>query len=130
MKELSPRAKIFWQWSIILAFSALAWAVVYALGILQPKSEVRRVQFRAEASGGVVIVTLRAGDVVIAEPLTTNSPWSKTVSLPRGTEVYLTAANPTQTGFVLCEIKLDNAPWKSARTTAPKDGAACAGIVP
>ena len=44
--------------------------------------------------------------------------------------VYVTAANPTQTGELSCFILLDNTQWKTSTIAAPKDGVACAGIVP
>jgi len=44
--------------------------------------------------------------------------------------VLITAANPTQTGELSCVILLDNSNWKKSTINAPKDGVACAGIVP
>jgi hypothetical protein len=83
-----------------------------------------------EASGGFSIITLQAGSVSIGTPATVTMPWQQTLQLPSGTVVYLTASNPTQTGNLDCVILLDNQPWKKETTTAPKDGVACAGIVP
>jgi predicted RecA/RadA family phage recombinase len=89
------------------------------------------VEFRVEASGGVAIITLDAGDAAsISKPTTVSVPWTKSLRVASGTEVYLTASNPTQTGKVTCKISLNKTPWKSGTTEAPKDGVACAGIVP
>ncbi|HEX2998120.1 MAG TPA: hypothetical protein VHP14_25065 [Anaerolineales bacterium] len=83
-----------------------------------------------EASGGFAIITLDAGNTVISKPTTVTVPWSKTLAITSGTEVYLTASNPTQTGNLTCTISLDKTVWKTQKTTAPKDGVACAGIIP
>jgi hypothetical protein len=73
---------------------------------------------------------LQAADERISQPTTVTTPWTKTLEIPSGTEVYLTASNPTQTGNLSCTITLDKKDWKAETTTAPKDGVACAGIVP
>jgi predicted RecA/RadA family phage recombinase len=84
-----------------------------------------------EASGGVALITLEAGkDASISKPTTVSAPWTKSLRIASGTEVYLTAANPTQTGSLTCSITLDKIPWKTQTTHAPRNGVACAGIVP
>jgi hypothetical protein len=83
-----------------------------------------------EASGGFANITLQAGEDPISKPTTVTTPWTKTMQIPTGTEVYLTASNPTQTGSLTCTIILDREDWKTDTTAAPKDGVACAGIVP
>lgn len=128
--NLSDRSKLVLQLLLIVGMLAFASAVLISLGLLKPDSGSHRVQFRVEASGGFSIITLQAGNTSISEPTTVSTPWSKTINISSGTEVYLTAANPTQTGQIKCSITLDNTPWKSDSTSAPKDGVACAGIVP
>jgi hypothetical protein len=128
--RLSNGWKIALQLVFVIAICGLAAFILISLGVMNRNSDSHRVQFRVEASGAVAIITLQAGDVSISEPTTVSAPWSKTIDIPSGTEVYLTALNPTQTGQLSCSITLDNNPWKSDTNSAPKDGVACAGIVP
>lgn len=128
--NLSNRSKIALQLVFVLMLCAIVIAILISIGLTNPVSGSRSVHFQVEASGGFAIITLQAGNVSITKPTTVTAPWSKTLQIPSGTEVYLTASNPTQTGKLNCSITLDKIPWKSATTSAPKDGVACAGIVP
>jgi len=128
--RLSNSWKIVLQLVFVAAICTLAAYILFSLGLMNRSSNSHRVQFQVEASGAVAIITLQAGDFSISEPTTVSAPWSKTMNVSTGTQVYLTALNPTQTGQLTCSITLDNAPWKLERTSAPKDGVACAGIVP
>jgi hypothetical protein len=130
LSRLSNGWKIALQLLFVLTLCAAAVALLLSLGVMKPATGSRRVQFTVDASGGYAIITLQAGEVSISKPTTVSVPWSKTLQIPSGTEVYLTASNPTQTGKLTCQITLEKAPWKSATTSAPKDGVACAGIVP
>jgi hypothetical protein len=129
---LSDRSKLVLQllFTLILCVGVVAF-IVFLQRSRSPHKD-HRVDFRVEASvGGVAIITLDAGDAAsITEPITVSVPWTKSIRVAPGTEVYLTAANPTQTGKLTCIIMLDKTLWKKATTTAPKDGVACAGIVP
>ena len=127
---ISDRWKIGLQLVLVLALGAAAIALLLSLGIMNTRAGSHRVQFRVEASGGFAVITLQAGNESISEPTTVTAPWSKTFQIASGTEVYLTASNPTQTGKLTCTITLDKEDWKTETTTAPKDGVACAGIVP
>jgi hypothetical protein len=118
------------QLILVLAFCAAAAAILISLGLMRSPAGSHSVQFRVEASGGFAIITLEAGDVSMPEPTTVTAPWTRTIRISSGTEVYLTATNPTQTGKLTCSISLDKVIWKTETTTAPKDGVACAGIVP
>lgn len=128
--QISDTSKLVWQLIFVLVLCAAAIALLLSLGVLKSPAGNHRVQFRVEASGGFAIITLDAKDASITKPTTVTVPWIKTLRIPSGTQVYLTASNPTQTGKLTCTIKLDNDVWKSDTTTAPKDGVACAGIVP
>ncbi|MCX6066282.1 MAG: hypothetical protein NT121_11090 [Chloroflexi bacterium] len=128
--RLSDRSKNVLQLLFVLGFSAIMMAIVFYLLSIKPVSGSRSVNFRVEASGGFSIITLQAGKLIISKPTTVTSPWQKTVQIPDGTEVYLTASNPTQTGKLKCSISIDQQPWQEETTNAPKDGVACAGIVP
>jgi hypothetical protein len=128
--QLSDRAKIVLQLVFVLVVCAAVVAILFSLGLTRARDGSRRVQFRVEASGGFANITLQAGEESISKPSTVTTPWTKTMQIASGTEVYLTASNPTQTGELTCRISLDRADWKTDTTTAPKDGVACAGIVP
>lgn len=127
---LSDRWKIALQVLFVLALCGAAIAILVSLGVMRPREGTHRVQFRVEASGGFANITFQAGKDSMTKPATVTTPWSKTIQLVSGTEVYLTASNPTQTGQLTCTITLDRVEWKTDTTTAPKDGVACAGIVP
>jgi hypothetical protein len=114
----------------VLAILGGAIAILLSLGIMQTPSDSRLVRFEVKASGGFAVITLRAGKESITVPTTVTSPWSKTLRIKSGTEVYLTAANPSETGELSCRITLDKAAWKLETIHAPKNGVACAGIVP
>jgi len=128
--QLSDRWKIILQLGFLLALCGAVLALLLSLGLTRSPAGTHRVQFRVEASGGFAVITLQAGKATISDPTTVTAPWSKTIQLASGTEVYLTASNPTQTGKLICTITLDKENWKTETTTAPKDGVACAGIVP
>jgi hypothetical protein len=128
--QLSDRWKIALQAAFVVALCVAVIAILMSMGLMRSPEGSHRVQFRVEASGGFANITLRAGEDSILEPTTVTAPWSKTIQLSSGTEVYLTASNPTQTGKLTCTITLDKKDWKTDTTSAPKDGVACAGIVP
>ena len=128
--NLSNRTKIILQLIFVLALCAVVVAYLVSLSSSIPRSGSRSVHLQVDASGGFAIITLHAGKVSIDKPTTVTVPWSKTLEVPSGTEVYLTASNPTQTGKLNCSITLNKVAWKSGTTSAPKDGVACAGIVP
>lgn len=125
-----------WKLVLQLFFTIVMCAGVIALIIFLERSRTPEgnhlVEFRVETSGGdVAIITLDTGGAdSITKPITVSVPWSKSLRIPPGTQVYLTASNPTQTGKITCTILLEKTLWKKATTTAPKDGVACAGIVP
>lgn len=130
MSRISTGWKTVLQVLFVLALCAGAIGILISMGVMKSPAGSHRVQFHVEASGGFASITLDAGDASISKPTTVTVPWSKTLQIPSGTTVYLTASNPTQTGKLTCTIKLDNKDWKTETTTAPKNGVACAGIVP
>lgn len=129
---ISERSKLVLQiFSTLLLCAGVILLILYLERSISPKGD-HLVEFRVEATvGGVAIITLDAGNYAsITKPATVSVPWSKSIRIAQGTEVYLTASNPTQTGKITCTILLDKTVWKTDSTTAPKDGVACAGIVP
>ncbi|MEW6180541.1 MAG: hypothetical protein AB1522_11500 [Chloroflexota bacterium] len=115
---------------LVLALCAGSMVLLNLLGVFRPPPTEAALVFRVEATGGYANITLQAGKEVISKTTTVTTPWEKRVVVPRGEEVYLTASNPSQTGQLSCAILLEGRVWKNERTEAPKDGVACAGIVP
>jgi hypothetical protein len=128
--RLSNRWIIALQLIFVVTLCGTAVVILLSMGVMNRSAGSHSLNFRVEASGGYAIITLQAGNVTISKPTTVTVPWSKTVQVSSGSEVYLTASNPTQTGKLTCTITLDKMAWKTETTTAPKDGVACAGIVP
>lgn len=128
--NLSDGWKIALQIIFVLVLVAAAAALLLSMGIMRTDGDSHLVSFEVRASGGFALVTLEAGSESIEKPLTVTSPWTKKIRIQSGTEVYLTASNPSQTGEISCSISLDQNLWKTETTNAPKNGVACAGIVP
>jgi len=128
---LSDRWKLVLQLLFVGILCAGIGFLIIFLNAESSSEGSKLVEFRVEASGGVAVITLDAEDAAsISKPTTVSVPWIKSLRIASGTEVYLTATNPTQTGKLTCSITLDKIPWKAQTTNAPKNGVACAGIVP
>lgn len=130
LTNLSNESKTALQVIFVLAIIGASIAILLSLGVTRTTSENRLVYFEVKASGGYAIISLREGDEFIKKSATETMPWSRTLRIKSGTEVYLTASNPSQTGELSCRITLDKVAWKLEKINAPKDGVACAGIVP
>ena len=128
--NLSNRMKTTLQVAFVSAFVGGAIALLISLGVMRTSSDSHLVNFEVKASGGFATITLQAGNEKISTPTTVTSPWKRSIRIKSGTEVYLTASNPSQIGDITCSILLDKNPWKLEKTTSPKNGVACAGIVP
>ena len=121
--------------SAIVGIAIVVVIIVAIIGIWTLKStssqtgKMRQVTYYVEATGGyaVVIYTDSIGHQTDSTMLTT--PFRRTISLPVGNEVYLTASNPSQTGTISCKITIDNREWKQSTGTHPVDSVACAGII-
>ncbi len=92
-------------------------------------NELRQVTYQVEATGGYaqIIYTDFSGNTTDAAIFAT--PFNKTINLPVGEQVYLTASNPSQTGTIVCKIKINNRDWKESRGVHPIDSVACGGII-
>jgi hypothetical protein len=124
------RRKLFIQ---ILVVSILCIALVglaVAFRVFSPKDTVHKVTFRVESSGGIVNLTFRDSNNYQKDRAMISTPWERTWVNPSGTEVYVTAGNPTQMGTIKCTIKIDGKLWKSDQAQMPDDAVVCAGIVP
>jgi hypothetical protein len=115
---------------IIFLFILVGFLLLLVLGTFKTPSSSHKVLFQVKASGGYAMVTLKTSDETLVSSTIVTTPWRKEMRLPQGTEVYLTASNPSQTGELECLISLDNKIWKSMKKEAPENGVACAGIVP
>ncbi len=128
--NLSDGWKITLQIIFVLVLVGAAAILLLSMGLMQTGADSHLVSFEVRATGGFALVTLEAGSESIEQPLTVTSPWTKKIRIKSETEVYLTASNPSQTGEISCSISLDQNLWKTETTNAPKNGVACAGIVP
>jgi hypothetical protein len=128
--NLSDRSKIILQLLFLSVVCLIAYGVLNTVMSSRPNKGSSILRFEVQASGGFALVTLRSGDVDLINAATVTAPWTKTIKIKSGTTVYLTASNPTATGQITCNITLDGVPWKTESINSPKDGVACAGIVP
>jgi hypothetical protein len=124
------RRSLIIQIIIVAGLLIAAFFLFSSMGAFSKKTVSRSITLRVEASGGYANITYEAGSQRINETTTVSTPWERKVVVPRGKQVYLTAANPSQTGQISCSIRLDGKAWKSDKIETPKDGVACAGIVP
>jgi hypothetical protein len=126
----SYRKNLIWQIPLVIGLCIGAVVLMLALGAFQPATGERSVTLHVEASGGYARIDWNAGAQKQGKAATVTTPWDKTLKVKIGTEIFLTASNPTQTGALTCTILMNSKVWKKETTTAPKDGVACAGIVP
>jgi hypothetical protein len=126
----SVRNPLIWQIPLVILLLIGAIVLLLEIGAFHPSEGERRVTLHVEASGGYALIDWDAGTQKLDKSTTVTTPWNTTLSIKTGTQVILTASNPTQTGALTCTISLDSQVWKTETTTAPKDGVACAGIVP
>jgi hypothetical protein len=128
--NLSDRSKIILQLLFFSVLCLIAYGILNNVISSRPNNGSSQLRFEVEASGGFALITLRSGDVTMIDADTVTVPWSKTIKIKSGTTVYLTASNPTATGQITCNITLDGVAWKTESINSPKDGVACAGIIP
>jgi hypothetical protein len=109
--------------------------IVTIIGIWLMKSQssdkgaMRQVTYIVNSDGGYAQVIYTTSVGVNSDPTMITTPFSRTISLPVGSEVYLTASNPSQNGSITCQIKIDNREWKESHGTHPVDSVACGGIL-
>jgi hypothetical protein len=122
--------KIVLQVALVVTIVGGAIAILLSVGVMRTSSDSHLVYFEVKSSGGFAVITLQAGKETITMPTSVTVPWTKRIRIKSGTEVYLTATNPSETGELSCRITLDKVAWKLETIHAPKNGVACAGIVP
>lgn len=109
--------------------------IITIIGVWLIKSQsdksgvLRQITYYVTADGGYAQVIYTNSNGVNSDPTMMTTPFSKTISVPVGYEVYLTASNPSQTGSISCNIKINGRDWKESHGTHPVDSVACAGII-
>jgi len=125
----SPSRKLI-EILVVLALILGCAFILANAGAFKPKEGYHRLTFRVSSAGGFANITLNAAENHIDNSQTLTTPWERTFDIASGVTVFLTARNPSQSGQLSCVILLDNSDWKKSTINAPKDGVACAGIVP
>lgn len=128
--EKKQRSQLVYQVLILLSVCSLTLVIFIVMGVFRRPATSHTVKFRVESTGGYAMITYAAGKDEVREAVTVTVPWTKTFHLDSGTEVYLTASNPQQTGKLTCRLSLDNSAWKEQTTTKDGRSVACGGIVP
>jgi hypothetical protein len=105
-------------------------AMLYFFGAFNTTKASHVVALKIESSAGMVQVIYSLPDESSKDPLKTSAPWSKTVTLKSGSEVYLEAASPVSSGQLRCIILVDGKSWKTQVVSAPETKVTCAGIIP
>lgn len=119
--------------AIGLVIAIVVIAVIIGLWLTGRQSSgtgtIRQVTYSVTADGGYAQIIYTNSNGVTTEPIMVTTPYSNTINLPVGIEIYLTASNPSQTGSVSCKIKINGRDWKESKGTHPIDSVACAGII-
>ena len=88
----------------------------------------RQITYEVTSTGGYALIVFTDYEGHKTEAKMLPTPWQKTITIPVGVEVYLTASNPSQMGTVSCKILIDHRDWKQSKGTHPIDSVACGGI--
>ena len=105
--------------------------IAYWTGVFKKDTALRAVVLRVESSAGSVNIIYSYPGESITKSITVQTPWSKTLRLANGSQVYLSVTNPAQLGQIRCTIRVNNSVWKDETAKAPgNDKVSCAGIVP
>lgn len=106
-------------------------AIAYWTGVFKKDTTPRAVVLRVESSAGSVNIIYSYPGESITKSITVQTPWTKTLRLPNGSQVFLSVTNPAQIGQIRCTIRVNNTVWKDETAKAPgNDKVSCAGIVP
>jgi hypothetical protein len=117
-------------WVVIVVAIIIASIIFWVLNNhTSDNGGMRQITYQVQASGGYAQIIYTDITGTVTAPIMVTTPFFKTISLPIGDQVYLTASNPSQTGDVSCNIKIDNKDWKESHGTHPIDSVACAGII-
>ena len=126
----SKRSQIVLQVLALVVLCAVLAGLAVAFDIFAPTASEHLITMRVETSGGYAQITYKDATGKLLEAETVSTPWERSAVNPSGTQVYLTAANPTGSGSIQCILKLDRKEWKTDKAQFPDDSVACGGIVP
>jgi hypothetical protein len=121
--------KLYIQILVVSILCIVLVALAVTFKVFTPPKNSHRVTFRVESSGGIAYITYKDSRNLQKEKIQVSTPWEKTWDNPSGTEVYVTAGNPTQMGSIKCILKIDGKVWKSDTASGQDDSVVCAGIV-
>jgi len=132
MLETSPRSRrrlaleiLF----IIILCSTLAFLSIKLEIFKRPVTD-HTITYRVTSSGGFANITYTNRSQKNTDPNQITTPWELSFPVKTGMEVYLTAANTTESGEIECIILLDRKSWKKQTAKAPDTNVACGGIIP
>jgi hypothetical protein len=126
----NPRRVLLMQTLLVIVVCVVVFIWLWGIGAFKGPSKEHSITFRVQATGGVALVTYSDAVASTKNAILVTAPWSRTATNPSGTEIYLTAGNPSQSGTVECKLLIDGREWKSDKASYPDDSVACAGIVP
>ncbi|PKO15735.1 MAG: hypothetical protein CVU39_09435 [Chloroflexi bacterium HGW-Chloroflexi-10] len=131
-KNTKPESNVnLWQFVLLLVILAGLVFVALQMGLFTRTTISHSIHMEVSASaGGYAIITYQAGKSDSGGTITVTTPWRKNFTVPGGSQIYLTAGNPAQTGSISCLIEVDGQEWKYEKVTYPKEAVACAGITP
>ncbi len=121
--------KFFIQILVVSIVCIVLVALAVTFRVFNPVKNNHRITFRVESSGGIAYITYKDSRNLQKEKIQVSTPWEKNWDNPSGTEVYVTAGNPTQMGSIKCILKIDGKVWKSDTASGQDDSVVCAGIV-
>lgn len=103
--------------------------LIINFGLVKPKDS-RSVTIHVENSSGNMQLMYSLPNDAISEWKKVSPPWDKYLIIKKGTEIYVSAANPNGSGTIKCFILLEGKAWKKDAATYPADKISCAGIIP
>jgi hypothetical protein len=100
------------------------------LGVFKQPANSHVITYKVSNDNGIALITYTTPDGKQTTPAKINTPWEMSMTVSRGTQVYLTAGSSTQGDNIVCTILLDRKAWKKETAEATSANVACGGIVP
>ena len=113
---------------LIVVISALLFLSL-RFEIFKKRPDSHNITFIVEADGGFAMITYADNFSDVSEATNLTTPWKRTQINPSGSEILLTAGNPSGFGTIKCKLLMDNKLWKENEAAYPDDKVACGGIV-
>jgi len=130
LQSTPNRSRLVVEISIVVLLCLGLAVLAIAFDVFKKPATSHTITYRVRGSAGFAAITYSAKADSKSEPSEISTPWELTLPVKSGTEVYLTAANTSQSGDIECTILLDRKPWKKQSAKAPDMNVACGGIVP